>query len=109
MTFRVVLTDEARRNAREIRDWLSERSASGAERWVGALEDAIARLEKNPFLFSLAPENEYSEQELRNALFKTPRGRVYRAIFYVTENTVTVTHIRGPGQRALPAEELRDI
>lgn len=109
MKYGVVLTAEARFNASEIRDWLSQRSPAGATRWVAALEAAIARLEENPFHCSLAPENEYAEVELRNIFFKTPHGRTYRAVFYVTEDTVTVTHIRGPHQRLLPPEDVKGI
>lgn len=109
MSYRVLFTDEALRNAEVIRDYLAERSPVGAERWLTALEGAIGRLEDNPFSCAVAPENQHAKDELRQALFKTPRGGYYRAVFFVAERTVTITHIRGPRQRPIPKDELIDI
>jgi len=55
-----------------------------------------------------APENTYSDREVRNVLFRTRRGRVYRAVFIVEEDEVFVTHVRGPKQDVLSASDIED-
>jgi hypothetical protein len=72
------------------------------------LDNAKERLVDNPYSCSLAPEDEYVPRELRNIFFKTRRGRLFRAIFYVEGEVVTVTHIRGPSQQLLPPDGFRD-
>lgn len=57
----------------------------------------------------MAAEDEFSHKELRNALFGTRKDRVFRAIFYVEDDTVIVTHLRGPDQKNLSNYELNDI
>jgi plasmid stabilization system protein ParE len=109
MTFPVALTDEAEQNIRTIRDWIQERSPDGALRWIDAFEDAKNRLAHNPFSCCLAPEDEHTDRELRNIFFKTRRGRQFRAIFFVEDELVTVTHIRGPSQQLLPPDAFRDV
>lgn len=101
MPFTVKITRRANSDLREIGDWLHERSSSGAQSWVAVARATIARLENSPRRHSLAPENKYSSREMRNAFFKTRRGQIYRAVFYIEEETVFVTHIRGPRQKPL--------
>ena len=99
MEFDVLVTARAEADLQALGDWLHERSPDGARRWTNAASAALTGLRENPRRHSFAPENDHSDREIRNALFKTRRGRVYRAIFYIGGNTVVVTHIRGPHQR----------
>lgn len=105
----VRLTAEAVANQNEIADWIAGHSLDGALRWLDAFEDAIRRIGDTPEAFSLAPENGYSDRELRNAFFGTPKGRLFRAIFFVAEQSVVVTHLRGPDQRPLTSEEVESV
>ena len=105
MTFDVVVTARAESDLERIGDWLHERSPDGAMCWLAAASAAITGLASSPRRHSPAPENEFSDREVRNVLFKTRRGRIYRAVFYIEDATVVVTHIRGPRQRPLKKGE----
>ena len=54
----------------------------------------------------LAPEDEFVDEEIRQAFFQTRRGQRYRVLFTVIDNEVRVLHIRGPHQRLLRPDEL---
>lgn len=106
MMFTVVVTARAERDLTETGDWLYKQSPGGARRWIDVARTTIESLDTRPRRHSLAPENEFSNREIRNAFFKTRRGQIYRAVFYVENNRVVVTHIRGPRQRPLRSDEL---
>src|SRR5438445_7762435 len=105
MPFRVVLLGGAERDVDGIVAWLVERSAVGAARWLDALEEAKTKLAENPCSFGLAPEAEFVDAEVRQIIFKTRRGRRYRALFTVIEDEVRILHVRGPGQALLRAKD----
>ena len=109
MKFRVRLTAEAVRNQNEIADWIAERSVNGALSWLDALDRVLQQLSTNPESFPLAVEDEFCEIELRNALFGTRKGRVFRAIFYMDGDSVIVTHFRGPHQQDLSNDDLSNL
>jgi len=54
----------------------------------------------------LAVESDYVDFEVREVLFKTRRGLVYRALYTIRGDEVFVLHVRGPGQDFLSAEQL---
>ena len=109
MSFRVRLTAEAVRNQNDIADWIAQHSIDGALRWLDSLSHILAQISSSPLSFAMAAEDEFSHRELRNALFGTRKGRVFRAIFYVDGDTVIVTHLRGPDQKNLSDDELNEI
>ena len=88
-------------DARCIARYIADRSLPGASAWLVALEQARDRLQLNPLGCALAEENEFFDIDVRQALFKTRRGRVYRLVFTVVENEVRVLRVRGPGQAPL--------
>lgn len=106
MSFRVHVLARAERELDAILVWLVRRSPQGAARWLAAFEDAKDRLASNPLLCGLAPENDFVDAEIRQAIFKTRRGRRYRALFTIIGEEVRILHIRGPGQRLLTRREL---
>ncbi len=107
MSLRVRLTAEALRNQNEFADWIMRRSVEGALAWLDALEQVLRQVSASPMSFPKAPEDEFADQELRNAFFGTRKGRVFRAIFYVDGECVIVTHLRAPDQKPLSGEEFR--
>ena len=109
MSFRVQLTAEAVRNQNEIADWIARRSVVGALAWLDALDRILRQLSVSPTSFPKAAEDEFCHRELRNTLFGTRKGRVFRAVFYVDGDHVIVTHLRGPDQKALSDDDLRDL
>jgi len=81
MSFTLRILPRAERDAQAIFDYIYPRSPDGAICWWDAFEKAANELPKNPKRYGFAPENNLSEFEVRQFLFKTPHGRTYRAGF----------------------------
>jgi len=104
---KVVKLRRAEADVRVIATWLAERSRDGAARWLDAYEAALARLVENAESCSQAEEDDgVSEHTLRQFLFKTRRGRTYRAVFAIINEEIRILRVRGPGQAPLTADEL---
>lgn len=108
MRFTVITLRAAERDFNGILEYIAARSKSGAEAWAKAFDKALAYLEENADTCPLAAENAYVDFELRETLFKTRRGLIYRMLFTIRENTAIILHIRGPGQDFVASMELRD-
>jgi plasmid stabilization system protein ParE len=80
MSYLVELTDRARRDADHIFEWIVQRSPDGAERWYTSFRAALESLRSTPLSRAPTPESEAFVFEIRQLLFKTPRGRPYRAL-----------------------------
>jgi plasmid stabilization system protein ParE len=94
MVFRVEITDEAERDAKEILEWLiSEQAGETGLLWFVGLEKAIAALRTFPGRCPLAPENNALPFEVRQLLYGR-KPHVYRVLFTVEGETVYVLHIR---------------
>ncbi len=107
MTLKVRILPRAEQDAHHIFAYIAERSRPGAIRWWNAFENAIGLLaDGNPDAYSLAPEDDLYHQDLRQFLFKTRRGRIYRGVFVVVESEIRVLRIRGPGQAPADSNEL---
>ncbi len=106
MTWQVELTPNAESNLRSIFHWIAERSPDGAIRWNQAAKKALYSIESNPFACGFARENRHPKFEIRDKGFRTRRGSTYRIVFFIEENIVYVTHIRGPRQKTIPKSEL---
>ena len=106
MKFLVFLEPRAHRQFKQIVRWLSDRSPAGADRWLDAFDRAIGQLEENAGGCALAPDNSLVTSEIRQTLFKTPRGRMYRMVFTIVGSNVRVLAIRGPGQAPLKRRDL---
>lgn len=74
---------------------------------MDAFDDAVEQLEHTADGCSLAPENSLVNREIRQILFKTPRGRMYRMVFTIVGPDVRVLAIRGPGQAPLKRRDLK--
>jgi len=98
MTYTVSVLPKARRDEAEIYGWLSQRSLQGAENWRDAYYAALRRLESNAGSHALAAEAKKVRVDLRESLFKTPKGRRYRILYFIENDNVFVVRIRGPGQ-----------
>lgn len=104
--YRVAVVGRAARDVRSILIWLKGRSIKGAERWDTAFESTKLRLGENPKACPLIPERIRVPYELRDILFKTPRGRMYRAIFTIIGDEVRILRVRRPGQRPIRGRDL---
>jgi plasmid stabilization system protein ParE len=108
MKFTVVTLRAAERDFNVILEYIAARSTAGAEAWAKAFDKALIYLEENADSCPLAAENEYVDFEVRETLFKTPRGLIYRMLFTIRESTVYILHVRGPGQDFVAAMEIRN-
>lgn len=106
MTYEVSALRRAQADVRLILDWLAERSPKGARAWLDAFDSMVARLETEADSFGPAAENEGFEFDVRQALFKTPRGRSYRALFFIEGREVFILRVRGPGQAPVEPNDL---
>ena len=108
MKYRIRVLKRAQFDVDYIVHWMAveRESPQGAAAWLTAYESALARLEVNPLGYGSAPESEHVEEDLRQFLFKTRRGRTYRGVFVVVEDEVRVLRVRGPGQAPLGPDEL---
>jgi plasmid stabilization system protein ParE len=106
MKLRLSILPRADADAQRIYDWLAERSPGGASRWFAAFNSAAQTIVANPASYSLAPENEHVDYELRQFFFKTPYGRTYRGIFTVVGDEVLLLRVRGPDQAPLGPDEI---
>lgn len=106
MNYRVRILARARGDLDGIMAYISERSPEGAARLLARFEEAMATLEKNPFVAAIALESEELGEEVRHVLFRTKAGRAYRALFLVVGDEVRVLRVRGPGQRPVEPDDL---
>jgi plasmid stabilization system protein ParE len=106
MIYRVVISRRTEEDADAIYIWLAKRSVVGAGRWYRTFLDAAASLNNNPSRCGLAPESVAVGYEIRQHLFKTPRGRKYRLLYLVTGDEVRILRVRGPGQAPVTGADL---
>lgn len=108
MSFSVSLTDGASSDIRAILQWIDDRSPAGALIWYRRWQDVLQTLRERADKFAVAPESEGHPETIRQAVFKTRRGRPYRALFMIRDQSVFVLHVRGPGQNLLGPDEVRE-
>jgi plasmid stabilization system protein ParE len=98
MSYRVVITARAAREIREQYEWLvTNRSTFVADRYRAVLLAAVSSLEKNPERCPRAPEAEWYGDQLRHLVHRQ-RRQVYRVLFEVRGNYVTVLRVRHSSQ-----------
>ena len=108
MTFEVRELPKAKADVRAIFEWLHEHSEPGAKAWLDAYDAALVRLESHASAMRVAIENDaVADFELRQILFKTRRGRIYRAVYFIEDTTVFVARVRGPRQAPIDPDDIR--
>jgi plasmid stabilization system protein ParE len=94
VTYRVVITVGARTDAVEAFRWIAEQSSEAAARWYAGFEKAIAKLATHPERCPVAQEEtEILGITLRQLLYGR-RGGVYRILFSIENDTVTIHYVR---------------
>ena len=104
--FQVILLRLAREDVDSIYEWLTERSPAGASRWYSALLDASKSLETVPDRHALAPEASEVTEPVRQCLFRTRAGRLYRILFVIAGCEVRILRVRGPGQQLIATNDV---
>ena len=106
MRFETILMPRASREVDAILDWLRKRSLRGAENWNRRFLQVLEHLEEFADGCGLAPEEELHPEPIRHYLFKTRRGKMYRALFVFRGNVAYILSVRGPGQDILQPDEI---
>jgi len=88
--------------------WIGDRSPEGAETWYLRWEQVAQSLGKWADTYGPAPESEDHAETIYQALFKTRRGRNYRALYVIHGSEVLILRIRGPNQDNLTPDEIAD-
>jgi plasmid stabilization system protein ParE len=96
----------ARADLDRIYDWLETRSHRGAVSWYRAFWAAAMRIAEDPESYSIVDEAPDVSRPVRQAIFKTRRGKRYRIIFDFSETDVYIYRVRQPGQRPLRDRDL---
>src|SRR5688572_22567643 len=98
MTFTVRILARAQQDVAVCYSYLADRSPQGAANWFNRFSEARTQLAQNPEKRPLAPESAHLMYEVREALFRTRKGRHYRILFTIRGSEVLVLRVRGPGQ-----------
>ena len=108
MTYHVRTLHRAQQDVDAIVHWIAveRQSPQGAATWLHAYEQAAAALSNSPQGYPFAPENEHVDLDIRQFLFKTRRGRIYRGLFTVEIDEVLILRVRGPGQAPVEPHDL---
>jgi len=106
MRFTVRELGKARADKDHIFKWIHARSRMGAVAWLNAYDSIVERLKSNADSCAKAHESRDLDMDVRQVLFKTRQGRIYRALFFIENVTVFVLRIRGPGQAPLTATDI---
>lgn len=106
MSFHVFVTEGASSEIRSILRWIRERSPAGALTWFRGWQNTLQTLRDRADKLGLAPESEIHPEAIRQIVFKTRRGRSYRALFIIRDSNVFVLHVRGPGQNLVEPDEI---
>lgn len=101
MTYEPFLLPRADADVESIIRFLAERSPQGAITWRERWEQVLDQLRTAPLECGLAPESADYDVDVRQLLFKTRRGRTYRALFTVVGRGVFILYVRAPGQNLL--------
>ena len=109
MKFHIKTLRKAETDVRSITKYLYERSPQGAAAWLDAYRQTRTRLASNADSCGQAEENQHFDIDVRQALFKTRRGRIYRLLFTIVGNEVRILRVRGPGQAPAVAEDLESL
>jgi plasmid stabilization system protein ParE len=107
MTYRVILFRRAKEDVRKILRWLQKRSPDGMVRWRDEFYKTLDEIAADPSLSSAVSEGTRLPAGLKQWLFSTRQGNVYRIVFLIEREEIWVLRVRGPGQRPLRMRDLR--
>jgi len=107
MKYAVFVTDQAESDLDRNAIWWADRySVEQAISWLAEVWKQIESLEQMPERFSVAPENEAFEYEIRQMLVGLGSRPGYRAIYTITDDRVIVLAVRRGAEDELIAEDL---
>jgi len=107
VTYRVILTENARAEMQEDAIWWARhRDSSQAGRWLDGFTSALLTLTENPEKHPLAKESQRYRVELRQLLYGLGKQPTHRAVFQICDAEVVVYGIRHLARRDLTIDDL---
>ncbi|MDP9195182.1 MAG: type II toxin-antitoxin system RelE/ParE family toxin [Pseudomonadota bacterium] len=88
MTYKIILTDQARSDLSEIFAWIARENSERGENFVGEFLDKIRSLKAMPERCPLALEAAYHPHELRHLVYRS-----YRIVFALSKKRVVILRI----------------
>ena len=98
--YQVIIQPEAEQGIKEAYYWVSQYSPRNARNWLDGIYKAIMSLEQMPLRCSVAFENNFFEQEIRQLLYGKSKN-TYRILFTVIVMTVHIVYVRHSAQQPL--------
>ncbi|WP_417391534.1 type II toxin-antitoxin system RelE/ParE family toxin [Gimesia sp.] len=103
MTYRVELSKRAEIDVRKIYAYIRQHGPADPRTWKTGLEIKLSSLEQFPEACGFAPENEFTDQDIRQTLYGP-----FRIIFTIREPFVFVISIRHAARLTLRQDEIED-
>lgn len=100
MTYRVEITETAKKELLEAYAWIREESPNQANKWLKDIFTAVQTLKEFPLRCPVAPENDLFPLEVRQLFYGRFPG-TYRILFFVQDDIVYISHIRHGARRFL--------
>lgn len=107
MKYRVVVSQAARNELRDIsRWWANHRSADEAQRWYDGFLIALYSLDTFPGSHSLAYENDDYPFTIRELHYGLSSRSTHRAVYAIVDDKVVVLTIRHVAQDRITSEDI---
>ncbi len=107
MTFQVEITPIAQTQIEKAYQWYRKLNPDFADRWFRNLMNKIATLQFLPRRSALAVEHEIFPEEVRQ-LLHGDRKNVYRILFTICDDTVSILYVRHSAQAPLTREDIEE-
>jgi len=98
--YQIIIQPEAEQGIKQAYFWINNYSYRKARKWLEGIYKAILSLEQMPLRCSLALENNFFEEEIRQLIYFQGKN-AYRILFTVTEKTVQILFVRHSSQQPL--------
>jgi plasmid stabilization system protein ParE len=108
MTFQVEITPIAEAQIEQAYRWYREHNPEFADRWFRGLMNTIATLQEKPQRCALAVEHEIFPEEVRQLLYGKAKN-VYRVLFAIRDDTVSVLYVRHSSQAPLTFNDVEEL
>lgn len=105
MTYRVIVTENAKRNLRSAYRWAYRNAPETSSRWFNRFNSALRTLSQYPKRRALAAENDLVDEEIREFVFGKGH-HVWRALFTIAGDEVRILHIRRAAMDFATPDEL---
>jgi plasmid stabilization system protein ParE len=99
--FRVELSGEAQANIQEIAEYIRQHGPADPRRWLDGLDQKLAALKDFASWCALAPEDDFTEETIRQSLYGP-----FRILFIIRDDVVHVITVRHGARQFLSANDI---